>query len=292
VKEVKVTPWREGMTPEAGKIYSGMPNESYHGFREWNGSSMLKHALRSVESFLYEKEQEPKSTLALERGGAFHLCLEGLTQGKGMEFYQDNVLPCPTKTILTKSWYAEKEANSGCYCLPEAERDAVATMSLNIHAKGSRLKLFDSGFAELSFFWIDEKTGIKCKARTDWIDFGEQSGNQFILDYKSTKNHKRKGFDREMLNYGYHFSAAFYMEGVRQVTGLPFDDFTVAACANTPPHEVRFYPVGRDSLDEGRSLFQDCLWKIANHEPDEEPIIEEPLDIPRYGMTIENPFEE
>ena len=66
----EIPTWKTGMSPEAGQFYAGMPNEVYHGLSDWNGSSMLKHALRSVESYFYEKEQPHKHTLALERGGA------------------------------------------------------------------------------------------------------------------------------------------------------------------------------------------------------------------------------
>ncbi len=37
--------------PESGKCYANLPNEIYHGLKDWNGSSMLKHGLRSVESY-------------------------------------------------------------------------------------------------------------------------------------------------------------------------------------------------------------------------------------------------
>ena len=141
------------------------------------------------------------------------------------EYFDEKILESPTKTIETKAWQKLKAEYPDCFILPEADRQAVFEMAKNIYARASYLKFFEGGFAELSFFWVDEKTGIKCKCRPDWIDFDKA----IIVDYKTTKNHLKNGFDREILSHNYHFSAGMYIEGVYRVTGIEIDGGRVKA---------------------------------------------------------------
>jgi hypothetical protein len=282
----KITPWKEGMEPEAGVCYSGIPNEVYHGFREWYGSSMLKHALRSAESFFYELKQPHKITLALERGGAFHLAMEGLIDGAGIEFYKANVFECPTKTIHTKAWKEIKEENPYCYVLPEKERDNARNMALKTYAKAQEVGLLKYGCSELSFFWIDEDTGIKLKCRTDWLSIIDDKIK--IDDYKTSKNHQQDTFEKDVANLRYHLSAAMYAEGVRVVTGIEVESFNYFAIANTPPFEVEYYSLDEASRQEGYSVFRKILMDIHDYEPNA-PLTTKTISLPRWAFKMTEP---
>ena len=282
---LKIIAWKPNMFPEPGKCYYGMPNEVYHGLKEWHGSTDLKHVLRSVESFRYEKEQPtPEDKIAFERGNSFHVGMEGIIEDGDLSLYQEKVLPCPTKTITSKASKDLKADNPGCYVLPETERDNCAEMIQNVYRKGSKLNFFDEGYSELSFFWVDPETGIRLKCRPDWMMFDDDDV-LWMSDFKTAADHQREAFQRVILNLNYHLSAAMYIEGVFRVTGIKAGHFPFIVCANTPPFEVEVYDLDQPSLAEGHALFRKCLDDVANYEPDKQLEIKT-VKLPRWGFKL------
>lgn len=278
---IEIDPWWKGMVPAAGKCYSGMSNETYHGFKDWWSSSSLKHAQRSVESFYYELKQPHKTTLPLERGGAFHVAMEGLATEGTHGMSARLVLECPTKTILTNAWRETKEENPGCYVLPITEIENVMEMTSKLHGKMAPFGFFAEGWPELSFFWIDEETGFQLKCRPDWLRPGK---NGWVdLDYKTSKNHQLEAFRKDAANLGYHFSAALYCEGVEAVTGISVESFRWLVVANTPPFECECYPMGSFTRAEGAARFRKSLTDIKNYVKSPR-LLEETLEIPRWAF--------
>jgi len=283
LSEADQTIWQ----PEPGKCYSNVPNEIYHSLKDWNGSSMLKHALRSAESWEYERKQPPKRTLALERGSALHVAMEGLIIGDDWQMFEKLVRSFDGKSIPSKKFLAVAESNPDCYVIPEEEIGNVRIMAEKTFKKAQILNIFHNGYSELSFFWIDEETGIKCKVRPDYL----RLDIPLIVDFKTTKDHTEEGFPKEIANWYYHFSAAFYIEGVEQVTGLtmemedsPDDNqgFTIIAIANTPPFEIDFKPIKRRSIHQGRYLFRKSLLDIKAFDTDPKF---NPTDVPFWALT-------
>lgn len=277
---IEIIPWKDGMKPELGKCYSGMPNETYHGFIDWWGSSSLKHAQRSVESFHYELEQPHKITLPLERGSAFHVAMEGLATEGCWDMFDRLVKECSTKTILTKDWQSIKDANPDCYVLPALERENVDKMTSKLHGKMAPFGFFAEGWPELSFFWIDEETGFQLKCRPDWLRPGK---NGWVdLDYKTSKNHQLEAFRKDVANLGYHFSAAMYCTGIEAVTGIPVEKFRWLVVADTAPFECACYLIGEFTRAEGLKQFRKSLTDIKNYT--KSPLFDEPLEIPNWAF--------
>ena len=278
------------MVPIAGKCYSGMPNETYHGFNDWWGSSSMKHAQRSVESFYYELEQPHRDSLPLERGSAFHVAMEGLGTKGNFELFDSLMLECPTKTILTKAWRKIKDENPGCYVLPNADYYEVCDMAAKLYNKTAPFGFFMEGWPELSFFWIDEETKSQLKCRPDWLRPGKKGwGN---LDYKTSRNHQLEAFSKDAANMGYHFSAAMYCEGIETVTGIPVEKFRWLVVANTPPFECASYLMPFPDLDklelgltylEGLAQFRKALKDIKNY-TETRGLPDEILELPRWAF--------
>jgi len=281
---IEIIPWSDLTIPEAGKCYSGMPNEVYHGLKSWWSSSDLKHVRRSVESFYYELEQEHKGKLCFERGGAFHVAMEGLACAGTLKLFDRLTHECPTKTILTKAWRDLKTDFPECYVLPEKERENVRKMTAALYAKTGPdpHNFFAEGWPELSFFWVDEETGFQLKCRPDWLR-PNGCGKWIILDYKTSKNHQLEAFRKDAANLGYHFSAAMYEDGVEAVTGIPVKSFRWLVVANTPPHECACYPMGVNTRSEGLAQFRRSLRDIYDYaEPD--GLVDEVLELPGWAF--------
>ena len=138
--------------PEPGKCYANLPNELYHQKKDWNGSSMLKHALRSVESYIYEKMAPHKDSLALERGSSLHIAFQDLIELESLENFERYVTTFDGVQIPSKKWLVEKGLNPDCYVLPEQEKENVKVMAEKGYKDALKLNLINSGHCELSFF--------------------------------------------------------------------------------------------------------------------------------------------
>ena len=67
--------------PEVGKIYSGLPNDQYHSFAEFESSTTVKELNVSLK---HREDMEFKHTDAMAMGALFHDSMESLRTGKDL----------------------------------------------------------------------------------------------------------------------------------------------------------------------------------------------------------------
>lgn len=75
------------------------------------------------------------------------------------------------------------------------------------------------GVAEQSVWWTDERTGVRCRARFDWLT-STRDGRPVIVDYKSCINASPRAFARSVVDYGYDMQDAFYSDGLMAALGV------------------------------------------------------------------------
>lgn len=144
------------------------------------------------------------------------------------------------------------------------------------------LFLGEDSLVEKSFFWIDEDTGLLCKARPDII-----LGN-LTIDLKTTDKAPKKWFSRSIHNYDYHIQAAMILDAQKAVTGTEPQVFLFIACEPKYPYLVKVYPLGQPSIDKGREEYKNELLKaqryfISNQWRSIGKDMEE-IDIPNYAF--------
>lgn len=92
--------------------------------------------------------------------------------------------------------------------------------------------VFSDGDAEVTLTW-EEDGGVLCRARLDWL----RTDHKAIDDYKSTgKSANPYDFSRTLYNVGYDMQAAFYLRGLRKVTGVTDAQLRFVAQESTPPY--------------------------------------------------------
>jgi signal transduction histidine kinase len=89
--------------------------------------------------------------------------------------------------------------------------------SMMAHPEFERLLKAENGHSEVTVIWIDQETGLKCKARCDRLV--PVLGGAAVLDIKTTDKIDRLKWS--VLDYGYDRQEAHYSEGLRAVG---FDD--------------------------------------------------------------------
>lgn len=132
-----------------------------------------------------------------------------------------------------------------------------AMASVAAHSKAS--KAFSKGVAERSMYWIDEVTGILCRARMDY--YREDLG--IIFDLKSCVDARYSKFQRDIMNYYYHQKAAWYLDGCQKV-GLPANGFAWLAIEKEPPYAIGLYMASEEMLELGRTGMSDLLDQFAH----------------------------
>jgi len=163
-----------------------------------------------------------------------------------------------------EDWAAFQAANVGKLTV-RAEDHACALRvagSVREHPLG-RMFLCGPGKREASIFWTDKETGVRCRMRPDFIP----DSGAVLVDLKSCEDAGEAAFTRNAWNYGYHLTAAWYLEGWKALTGEK-REYVFAAWEKDQPHACAWYYADDDLIAAGRDRFRallriyaDCLAK-------------------------------
>lgn len=261
------------------RIEKNIPIQEYHSSEAISHSGIIK-LLISPEHYLQWQKEGDEPTPAMEFGNAFHSYLL-----EPDAFNQRYVL-APKFDRRTKAgkeaatqWESE---NAGKIPLTADQMEAIIAMRESVMRHAGAAKMLEKGEAEISVFWTDRSTGIKCRARPDWVFDGG------ILDIKTCLSSGKAGFAKAAANLGYDIQAAFYVDAIREVTGKTVDFFFVAVEKN-PPYSTACYKVSENMLEQGRVKYRAALellrWCQENNEfPGYQPNGEiEEIDLPRWA---------
>lgn len=188
-------------------IFYDVENQEYHEV-----PAASRGVLHTIGTFGSEKavweEQQPKTGDAFEFGICFHLIL--LEPG----LYTTDVVHLDMKSRQSKAYNEWKGEHPWVPHTVGDERDQLIAMESAAlkHNAASKIMADDKVHTEVSVFWIDEDTGVKCKARLDLVKPGS-----YIADLKSTRDASPTGFQRQMSNLRYDLQPAWYMKGWNQV---------------------------------------------------------------------------
>lgn len=229
---------------------SAITNEDYHNgeqFKEFCSSSMLKLMMVSPKYARYALDHpEKRESEAMSQGSVYHSMLASLTNAGDLSEFNDEyfifnppVNPTSKKPygFNTKAYTEAVEFEMACNegKLPCSENEKKVAESMidellngNPHLSPTINHMIKIGSAEQSHFL--EYQGQKFKYRTDL------KTSKKIVDWKKTKSESPKPnkFEREIIKYNYHISAAFYQFFEFILTGKWKDFFWVVQESEPP----------------------------------------------------------
>jgi len=157
-----------------------------------------------------------------------------------------------------KKWQAIRKLeaeNPGTHFFLDKEIEQINSMVTSVKLHDKALRLYASGtWNEVSMFW--HMNGFDCKGRCDTVNFEEG----YVVDLKTTKD--AKGFMKECVDYSYHVQAAFYLRGIKEITGNDFDWYWVAVDSNSP-HFCYVYKASLETLEIGAHIVDELMNKLA-----------------------------
>jgi exodeoxyribonuclease VIII len=109
------------------------------------------------------------------------------------------------------------------------------------------------GINEASVIVSDADTGLVRKCRPDRLI----SKSSMVVDVKSAIDHRPRGFARACHQYGYHLTAAYYMDTCE------VDHYVFLVVNSEAPWEVAAYTLDHDSIEQGRLEYRKALAQWA-----------------------------
>ena len=228
------------------KFIHNLNIKTYHELKDFTSSSHLKELAKSPAHYkAYIDSPQEKRTAALEFGDAAH---NYILQPSEFE-RRFTSMPATIKVKRGKEYEAFQAANAGKTLLASDDIEALVGMAdaYKNHKAASALVRVANGIAEMSCFFIEPSTGLKCRIRPDYLP-----GGAIIVDYKTTDNASASEFQRSCVKYGYDIQAGFYTLGMELLTGIPHK-FVFIAQEKKPPYEIAVYEASSDFIERGRS---------------------------------------
>jgi len=230
-------------------IYDGISNKDYHAHPALGSTSLKTLATRTPAHYQWD-QTHPKFTDAFTLGTAVHSVI--------LEGDLSNIAVVDADNWLTK---AAKEAKAavladGRQPLLKKEMAQVLAMNDAVMAHPTARQAFTGHRAEASVFW--DENGLPLKCRPDAWQPTQ------IVDLKTTINADPREFGKTAYNFGYHQSAAHYIDGVKAATGetLPF---VFVLVEKTAPYHVSVVQLDPEAIEMGRALnerakriYQEC----------------------------------
>jgi hypothetical protein len=240
-------------------IYDEIPEDIYHrdtALAPELGRSLsasgAKVLLRNPARFAYEREHPAPPRDVFDLGSAAH----SVILGDGPE-----IVAVEHTTWQTKAAKDEREQcrTTGRIPLLRKDFDAVGRMADAVKSHPLAGAILTDGKPEQSVYWIDEPTGVTCRARVDWLRAGH------IVDLKTAADGSPDGFGKAAGNFAYHLSAAHYRAGIHAVTGewLPF---VLVVVEKDAPHFVSVHQFDDEFLDIGAARMRQAIELFAECE--------------------------
>jgi hypothetical protein len=256
-------PWTREEGAASGCYGLVISDCQYHRQTQGASSSSLKKLLRSpahYQAYLSEVDTDSAArmfgravhALLLERPTflqQFAVWTEGRRAGKNFETFE---LAHAGKTILT-----EEEHNRALEAAVHLRnsQDFPLGLWLDGVAATADQAAIPAARTEFSIYWIDEETGIQCKAR---IDAHSAAPTPLSLDVKTTDDVRPNAFMRQFMKLDYDLQAAHYRAALRALHGVDFP-FLFAAVESCEPYATRIYGMSEDLLANGEAKRQFAL---------------------------------
>ncbi len=243
-------------------------NDAYHA---GPGLSSTK-VKRALQGYAYYAQESQGDSAAFAFGRAFHAALIE------PELFARNWIVSPqfdghpNSNVYKEAKSAWITANSAKQILTADDATLIAGMlkSVKRHIRYDSLVNSD---AEIMGIITDSESGLRIKCKCDLL------GHE-IVDVKTTSA-DLTNFMHEIINYGYHVSAAFYHDIVKSITGesLPF---VIVAVRKKDPIDCEFFHLTPDILEHGRQLYRAGIKQIMKWEKyprEQRPLVDKRLRV-------------
>ena len=226
-----------GSTRENGlRLIFDMSDEDY--FAHPRASNSLLSELRKSPAHLQHAIAHPSDpTPAMRLGTAFHVAtLE--PRSFDDSWARGSELSGRTKEGKAATAELEEQFDADKILKPD-DYDTVCAMRDSVLSHPIAGELLQGLETEVAAFWVDDDSGIECKAKID----GYRHDGDCLIDLKSTIDASPDHMAKAIVNFGYARQAAHYLNA--------FDDrdrFIIIACEKKPPFALGVYEISQAAI--------------------------------------------
>ncbi len=236
-----------------------MPAADYHARSELSSTRARRLLSTCPAKFKHELDNPPEPTNALDVGTAAH---EWLLEGETWP-QRHGVLPedYNGSTKGGKALVAAIEA-TGKRPLKWGEFEAIKAMVKALREHPYAGAAFTNGKPEQSLFWSDDDSGLRLRARLDWLP----TRGTIFADYKTTRSADPNYLQKAMYDYNYHCQAEWYLTGIRALGICTKPKFLFVFQEKEPPYLITCVVPDADAMAwaevqnrKARHVFAECI---------------------------------
>lgn len=229
-------------------------NGEYHAGPGLSSTQLVDLLPPSTPRHFYRKhvtrEAGAEESAALLRGRLVHAMV--LDPGAGM----DEFMVLDVTSRRSQLYQAAERKNPDRTCVLQTEYEQAAQIARAVLNDPRAAQLIEGAQCEHSLFW--NEAGILAKCRPD----ARAPRYSVIADLKTGRDVSPKAFQRAVIQYGYHISAAWYLRGEAAVFGERSATWCWIAVEAEPPHVVQLYVAEPPLLERGDALIDEALARL------------------------------
>jgi hypothetical protein len=242
-----------------------VPNDYYHADRTAVHSGGINRFLRSPQHFhsAYVMGIKQKNTESLKFGNMIHCLILEPEKFKKLYVVEPEFTGYTKDGKLSnlsgeakekkKAWYSE--LSPGAQVVEQKHLDAVEGMANAIVKHPIAKEVFKEGLSEVTGYYRDPETGLKCVIRPDRINTRLHA----LVDLKTTENASLAAFQRSLVNYGYENQNFMYDFGYEQITSKKAEMNIFVAIEKEPPYAVAVYVADESVKDCGSRGYRKAM---------------------------------
>lgn len=236
----------------------------YHATKGSWSHSQIEDLIQSPALFhgrhitgVFPRESSP----ALDVGTIAHAAI---TDPDGL----DGVLAIIPPEVLNRDghrkgsdWLAWSDAHDDKIQMKRSEAAPVLHMVANVQANPAASRLLDAfGPFEYTMIWTDAESGLDLRARPDKI--AETDLGTVVVDLKTTRALSPREFANDIVRFGYHRQAAWYLDAA-DLAGFNPVAFCFVCVDKSPAHECVVYQLDARAIELGRQQNRDAIADLA-----------------------------
>lgn len=248
--------------------------ELYHADKTAISSSSLKNILTSEHHFYYywkkaqktgeKKKAEPRH---FRIGHALHAAILEPELFKKLYITEPEFIgktkdgkdskSCNESKKMKEEWV--KTLHPMAIVLTEKDLNELHEMIDSVLSHNYACALLKTGVPEISGYYRDPQTGIKCRIRPDFMNFVLDA----MIDVKTTKSCYKRGFQRSIVDFLYNLQVGMYSTGISHINGKAPESIAFLAVQNCEPYEVALYEADATVRETGEKLYRKALNQLS-----------------------------
>jgi len=226
-------------------IHDNQTNEEYHQSPGFSASGMKVFGQKSPAHYQQYLQEKREPTPAMIEGTLIHMAV---LEPHLIETSVAVAPPVDRRTTAGKQTYADfLAASEGKLVVSRESYEKLVPISQRILNHPVARSLLTGGRAEVSCYWTDPSTKLLLKCRPDYL-----RDDGIVVDVKTTDDASFRQFQRKIVDLGYHWATAHYLDGISLLLGKTVNTLVHLVIEREPPFEVSLYVLDDASIERAR----------------------------------------